>query len=74
MRMRMPQVGMPDWKWQFEGETMKMLRWILGIILVGIVAALVIVFWPTIMQTSQRYFKKCCVRETDELDDMSQAA
>ena len=53
---------------------MKMLRWILGIILVGIVVALVIVFWPTIMQTSQRYLNRGSVRETDELDDMSRAA
>ena len=39
--MKFTEMQMPDWKWYFEGERMKMLRWILGIVVLGAVVALV---------------------------------
>ena len=74
MLVKMPEMQMPDWKWYFEGERMKMLRWILGIVVLGAVVALVIVFWPTIMQAGQRYINRSGVRESDELDEFPKAA
>jgi hypothetical protein len=51
-----------------------MLKWILGIVLLGAVVALMIVFWPTIMQTCQRYISRCGIRESDELEEVPKAA
>ena len=72
--MSMPNVHMPDWKWYFEGEKMKMLRWILGIVLLGAVVALVIVFWPTIMQASQRCVSRNKTPDAEELEEFPRAA
>ena len=72
--MKMPEMHMPDWKWYFEGERMKMLRWILGIVVLGAVVALVIVFWPTIMQAGQRYINRSGTRESDDLEELPRAA
>ena len=72
--MKMPEMHMPDWKWYFEGERMKLLRWILGILVVGAVVALVIVFWPTIMQAGQRCLDRAGKRDTDELEEFPRAA
>jgi hypothetical protein len=74
MRIKMPAVQMPELKPKFEGETMNMLKWILGIVLLGAVVALMIVFWPTIMQTCQRYISRCGIRESDELEEVPKAA
>ena len=65
---------MPDWKWYFEGERMKTLRWILGIVIVGAVVALVIVFWPTIMQAGKRLSSRIGSRDGDELEEFPRAA
>ena len=72
--MKMPEVNMPDWKWYFEGERMKMLRWILGIVLLGAVVALVIVFWPTIMQAGQRCISRSGTSGSEELEEFPRAA
>lgn len=65
---------MPDWKWYFEGERMKLLRWILGIVLLAAVVALVVVFWPTIMQAGRRLLDRTGMRESDELEEYPKAA
>ena len=72
--MRMPNVRLSNMRSHFEGEKMKTLRWILGIVLVGAVVALVIVFWPTIMQTGRRIAGRTGVRDSDELDEFPRAA
>ena len=72
--MKMPEMHMPDWKWYFEGERMKLLRWILGILLVGAVVAVVIVFWPTIMQACQRCMDRTSKHDADELEEFPRAA
>ena len=70
----MTEVCMPNLRSHFEGENMKTLRWILAIVLVGAVVALVIVFWPTIMQTGRRIAGRAGARESDELDEHPRAA
>jgi hypothetical protein len=72
--LRLPEVRMPDWKWYFEGERMKTLRWILGIVIVGAVVALVIVFWPTIMQAGKRICSRIGSHDGDELEEFPKAA
>lgn len=73
-KMRMPQMSLPDWKWVSERDTMRMIRWIVGMVLFAGIIALVIVFWPTIMEVGQRYVGKKGVREADELEDIPTTA
>ena len=49
---------------------MKLLRWILGLVVLGAVVALVIVFWPTIMQAGQRCLSRSGANESDELEEL----
>ncbi|GAB4316821.1 MAG: hypothetical protein Kow0074_05020 [Candidatus Zixiibacteriota bacterium] len=72
--VRMPNISIPGIKWNSESDTMSMVRWIVGIVLFAALIALVIVFWPTIMQTGQRYLGRGGVREADELEDIPKAA
>ena len=72
--VRMPDVHRSNMRSHFVGEKMKTLRWILGIVLVGAVVGLVIVFWPTIMQTGRRIVGRAGARDSDELDEFPKAA
>jgi hypothetical protein len=72
--VKMPHINIPGIKWKAESDTMSMVRWIVGIVLFAALVALVIVFWPTIMQTGQRYLGRSGVREADELEDIPKAA
>ena len=78
MRMptvRMPHLSIPGIRWNTESDSMKnTIRWVVGIVLFAALVALVIVFWPTIMQTGQRYLGRNGVREADELEDIPTAA
>lgn len=65
---------MPDWKWYFEGERMKTLRWVLGIVIVGALIALVIIFWPTITQAGKRLISRSSARDGDDLEEYPRAA
>jgi len=73
-RVRMPNVNIPGIRWESGSDTMSLIRWIVGIVLFAAIVALVIVFWPTIMQTGQRYLGREGVREADELEDIPRAA
>ncbi|MBD3298430.1 MAG: hypothetical protein GF341_07240 [candidate division Zixibacteria bacterium] len=72
--VKMPNVNIPGIKWNSKDDTMNMIKWIVGIVLFASLVALVIVFWPTIMQTGQRYLGRSGVREADELEDIPRAA
>lgn len=78
MTFRRPQLKMPDFRGYFSresaGDTMRMLRWIIGIVVLGAIVALLIIFWPTIMETGQRYVKRYREHEPEELDDVPAAA
>jgi hypothetical protein len=69
---------MPDIRGYFGGESagdsMRMLRWIIGVVVLGAIVALLIIFWPTIMEAGQRYVGRRRNQEPDELDDIPAAA
>ncbi|MEW5874225.1 MAG: hypothetical protein AB1752_03475 [Candidatus Zixiibacteriota bacterium] len=53
---------------------MRMLRWVIGIVVLGAIIALLIIFWPTIMEAGQRVLRRGRAQEADELDDVPAAA
>jgi hypothetical protein len=52
-------------------EKMRLIRWVVGVLILAAVVALLIVFWPRIMEAGQRFLSR---RKSKELDDLGEAS